>query len=170
MNITKAIAVLEQAISDPKVGLPEEIFRLISRLTPMVNVDLLIKDKKNRTLLAWRDDEFSGQGWHIPGGIVRFKESLEKRIQQVALTEIGCHVEFDPEPIITNQIHRTHDTRGHFISFLYNCTLEENFTPNNTERNQTEPGYLRWHDECPDNLIQVHELYRPYIISLKTAP
>jgi colanic acid biosynthesis protein WcaH len=123
----------------------------------------LIKDKHNRVLLAWRDDQFAGAGWHIPGGIVRYKETIEQRIQQVALTEIGCEVDFDPEPITINQIHRSHDTRGHFISFLYNCSVNQSFIPDNSDKHNHEPGFLDWHIVCPDNLIEVHEMYRKYI-------
>lgn len=43
----------------------------------MVNVDLLIKNvSSNETLLTWREDEYYGPGWHVPGGIVRFKETI----------------------------------------------------------------------------------------------
>ena len=38
---------LEMFIDDPKKGLEERIFLFISKLTPMVNVDLLIKNEKN---------------------------------------------------------------------------------------------------------------------------
>ena len=50
-------------------------------------------EKKN-TLLAWRDDHLNGKGWHIPGGIIRFKESIKKRINEVAKNEIGTLVDF----------------------------------------------------------------------------
>jgi len=99
MNIHEAIEFLDKQISDSSSGLPEELFFFISRLTPMVNVDLLIKDENGRTLLSWRDDSFAGAGWHLPGGIVRFKEKLEERVLKVAETEIGTVVEFDPVPV-----------------------------------------------------------------------
>ncbi len=163
MTLTQAIKIIEQHASSPEDGLPLELFWLVSRLTPLVNVDLLIKDRFNRVLLAWREDQFAGKGWHIPGGIVRYKETLEERIQQVALTEVGKKVKYDPNPIDINQIHRTHATRGHFISFLYICSVDSDFEPENQDLNQTDPGYLAWHQKCPVNLIEVHELYRNYI-------
>ena len=79
MDINEIIRMLEEKIENPRIGLPQEVFFLVSRLTPMVNVDLLIKDEKGRTLLAWRDDEFVGKGWHVPGGIIRFKEKAETK-------------------------------------------------------------------------------------------
>jgi len=162
MNVKEAIAVLEAEITNPTVGLPIDIFNFVSRLTPLVNIDLLIKDEHNRTLLAWRDDEFSGSGWHIPGGIVRYKESLETRIQKTAEKELSCSVKFNPIPITMNQINCSHITRGHFISFLYECQLNSHISPNNIKPNN--PGYLLWHESCPKNLISSHEMYRKYIL------
>ena len=60
----------------------QKCFGLVE-LTPLVNVDLLIKDS-GRTLLTWRDDEFYGPGWHIPGGILGFKERALDRLAKVA--------------------------------------------------------------------------------------
>lgn len=161
--LTDAIAILESHIENAREGLPFAVFELISRLTPMVNVDLLIKDSHDRFLLAWRDDQFAGQGWHIPGGIIRFKETLHQRIQQVALREIGKSVEFDPEPIAMNQVHCSHDTRGHFISLLYSCRIDDDYELDNHGRLPSDPGFLAWHEQCPDNLVKVHEMYRTFL-------
>ena len=46
MNLKNHIDILEKKIKEPKKGLPEEIFLLISRISPLINVDLLIKNKK----------------------------------------------------------------------------------------------------------------------------
>lgn len=55
-------------IDDPRNGLPEELFLFATEITPMVNVDLLVRDDEGRILLAWRDDDIYGTGWHVPGG------------------------------------------------------------------------------------------------------
>lgn len=163
MNAHQAIEFLEKQIKNPSQGLPEEVFLFVSRLTPMVNVDLLIKDEKNRTLLSWRNDKYAGSGWHLPGGILRFKENLEARILKVAEEEIKTRVEFNPIPVAVNQIICRHNTRGHFISLLYKCFLSNKFIPKNTGLTEKDKGYLRWHNSCPVNLVKVHEMYRKYI-------
>lgn len=163
MKIDKSIKYLEKQIENPKDGLPEKIFLFASRIIPLVNVDLLIKDDIGRTLLSWRDDEYSGKGWHIPGGVIRFKETLEERIHKVAELEIGTQVKFDPIPIAISQIILKKDTRGHAISFLYKCSLTSRDIPKNEGLKETNVGYLKWHNSCPDNLIKVHEVYRKFI-------
>lgn len=42
----KLINKIEKKIENPSKGLPEDIFRFISRITPLINVDLLIQNKK----------------------------------------------------------------------------------------------------------------------------
>jgi len=163
MDIKEVIKFLDNEISNPSLGLPKEIFLFISRTTPLVNVDLLIKDENNRTLLSWRDDQYAGKGWHVPGGIVRFKEKLEGRLQKVAKKEVGRTVKFDPIPIKMSQMICQNNTRGHFISILYKCFLPSKFIPENKGLLNKDAGYLMWHDSCPENLLKVQKIYRNYI-------
>lgn len=158
-----AIGHLKRHIENPTKGLPQEIFDFVTSIMPMVNVDLLIKDESNRTLLSWRDDGFQEPGWHVPGGILRYKETLEHRVNEVALNEIGAAMNFDALPLCMNQIICEHSTRGHAISFLYHCFLSADVPLPNACRPSTEAGYLEWHSGCPENLIPVHEIYRRYI-------
>jgi ADP-ribose pyrophosphatase YjhB (NUDIX family) len=164
MNLSDAIAALDRHVLDPSKGLPDDLFYYISRTTPLVNVDLLIKDEKGRTLLSWRNDRYSGKGWHVPGGIVRFKETLESRVEKVAECEIGAVIQFDPKPFVINQmIHQERDVRGHFISFLYKCFLSGTVSPNNEGLSVGDEGYLLWHERCPIDILPPHEIYRKYI-------
>ncbi len=164
LKLETSVATLVEAVPNPSLGLPDSIFYYISRTTPLVNVDLLIKDENGRTLLAWRDDLYAGTGWHVPGGIVRFKERLETRVEKVAETEIGTSVRFDPAPIALNQvILEDRQIRGHFISILYRCFLPGTFRPKNRGLSPEDAGYLAWHERCPANLLEVQEIYRGHI-------
>jgi len=163
MDMLDAIKILDEKVPDPSAGLPDDIFFYISRTTPLVNVDLLINDDQGRTLLSWRNDPYAGKGWHLPGGIVRFKERLETRVEKVAESEVGAQIDFDPSPIAINQIIlKEYRNRAHFISILYQCFLPASFIPDNKEINETDPGYLKWHNHCPKNLLKFHEIYRKF--------
>ncbi|OGW08211.1 MAG: hypothetical protein A2W77_07965 [Nitrospinae bacterium RIFCSPLOWO2_12_39_16] len=165
LQIKELLESVEALIADPNKGLPEDIFLFVSRITPLINVDLLIKDDKNGTLLTWRDDGYCAAGWHIPGGIIRYKETMAARIEAVAKNELGTSVEFDPTPIAINEIiHPSRNNRGHFISLLIRCSLT---TPPEEDlrfkgRNPM-PDEWMWHKCCPDNIIPVHEIYRKFI-------
>lgn len=164
MNIAEAVKFLDKQIKNSSKGLPEEVFLFASRIVPMVNVDLLIKDKNGRTLLSWRDDQYCGKGWHLPGGVIRFKETIKERLEKVAETEIGAKVKFELKPIAVNEIMIKSKTRGHFISLLYKCYLSSNFVPENKGLKETDAGYLKWHAACPDNLLKWHNnIYRKFL-------
>jgi ADP-ribose pyrophosphatase YjhB (NUDIX family) len=165
LKITKIINTLESLIKNPSEGLPEDIFLFISRITPIINVDLLIKNERNHTLLTWRDDGYWSPGWHVPGGIVRYKEKISNRINAVAASELGVNISFNEQPLAINEvIHPSRRVRGHFISLLYECTLISSLDENLKYKKGTPKiGQWAWHRKCPDNIIPVHEMYRKVI-------
>ena len=61
-KLKNLIAELERNVTNASEGLPDEIFYFVSRLTPYVNVDLLIDIPGKGILLTWRDDEYTGAG------------------------------------------------------------------------------------------------------------
>jgi ADP-ribose pyrophosphatase YjhB (NUDIX family) len=160
----KISEMLKPLAQDPSRGLPEEIFLLVSSLTPLANVDLLIQDEGGRTLLTWRDDGYYPPGWHIPGGIIRYKERIETRIRAVAREELAVEVDFNPVPLVVHEIiNSSRKERGHFISLLYRCHLrtpladDHRFQPANPRADD-----WRWHDAFPENMIPPHNIYRPF--------
>ena len=103
MRLDEHIDAIESAIADPRQGLPDEVFGLVTRLTPMNNVDLLIRNDRRETLLTWRDDELY-RGWHVPGGIIRFKERMADRVAEVARLELGAAVTIKGAPVAVNEV------------------------------------------------------------------
>lgn len=162
-RLHELIEQLRKYIDRPEIGLPEEIFLLATEITPMVNVDLLIKDKEGRILLSWRKDKFYEEGWHVPGGILRLKETFEKRIREVGEIEIGCtNIKYNPIPIeIVPIICPEMKQRGHFVSFVFECQLPKDFEIVNNV-SEYEAGFLKWHDVYPNNMLKVHEFYKKY--------
>lgn len=157
---------LQAITGDPTKGLPEEVFIYASQITPLVNVDLLIKDEVNGVLLTWRDDDYYDAGWHVPGGIIRYKETFSDRIHAVARQELGASVVYDPDPIAINQvIHPTKRIRGHFISLLFACRLTSPPTVTMAAHVPPTKGQWQWHKTCPKNLIPIHNMYRSYLFS-----
>lgn len=172
--------IMKEEKIDPRNGLPLQLFLLSTCLSPTVNIDLLVVDKKKGVLLAYRDDPYWEGGWHIPGGCVRMHERLEDRVHSDAIKELGCDVKFNSKPIcIKEDIVKIGERpwmenefeRGHGISFLYKCELPKDYDENkyNKDNNLKEgqSGYLRWFKETPDNLLKCHK--RQYGDILKEA-
>ena len=152
----QAIKVIRESAGDASLGLPEEVFELASSIVPMINVDLLCQDSQDRILMIWRDDPICGCGWHIPGGIIRFKESIEERLLRTAENELGTRIQFDLEPIAVNQFVLPQNVRGHFISLLYRCYLSDQFLefPAADPEKQYQPGDICWHSVCPQQWVK----------------
>jgi ADP-ribose pyrophosphatase YjhB (NUDIX family) len=162
MDFSTTIDSLDTALGDPRQGLPEEVFRFASRITPLINVDLLIQDDDGRTLLTWRDDESFGQGWHIPGGIIRYKETAAHRIRACARQELGAEVSFDAAPLLVSETIRPCRDRGHFISLLYRCRLTTPPEPARRSESRPSPGAWQWHASCPPDLLEAQAHYAPF--------
>lgn len=165
LELTKIIDKLESSIQNPSKGLPEEVFLFVSRVTPLINVDLLIKNERNQTLLTWRADNFF-TGWHIPGGIIRYKETIAERLKAVAKIELDAEVEFNLVPFAMNEIIvNERKNRGHFISLLYQCTLVTQ--PDERLRCKgysPKPNEWMWHSSCPADIIPMHsKIYGKFI-------
>lgn len=167
MTIQSAVDILNGFVPDPTQGLPEELFRFASAIVPMVNVDLLIQNDQGQTLLTWREDEFFPPGWHIPGGIIRYKETAHDRIRAVAAKELGAAVRSSETPIAFNEIimEPSWRIRGHFISLLYRCELLESpAAPESINMNSPRGGEWAWHYGCPERLYKSQEFYRKFIL------
>ncbi|MFH0855137.1 MAG: NUDIX hydrolase [Candidatus Omnitrophota bacterium] len=165
MKIKGIVKELEARIKDPAKGLPEEVFLFMSRITPLVNVDLLIKNKRKQTLLTWRDDGYFPAGWHIPGGIVRYKEPIARRIKAVAAAELGAKVRCSATPLLIREVViPALRNRAHAISFLYECSLASLPAKGLMYAGGCpKQGQWAWHEKCPKDLISVHRMYRRFI-------
>jgi ADP-ribose pyrophosphatase YjhB (NUDIX family) len=158
MTLEDAISFLKTCVR-PGEDLPEELFLFVSTITPLVNVDLLIKDERDRTLLTWRDDAFYGAGWHLPGGIIRYKEPAQQRIQKVADEELGCAVFAELVATLIGENFSEHRERGHLISLLYRCRLASEPAPSLQAGETPHPGQWRWHTKPPEDLLPVQHVY-----------
>jgi ADP-ribose pyrophosphatase YjhB (NUDIX family) len=128
------------------------------------NVDLLVQDEKHRVLLAWREDAF-GQGWHVPGSIIRHREEIGHRINSCAKDEFGCALAVAARPVALIQIF---DDRGHSISMCYTAALQGTPSlPLINEGDVPEPGSLRWFDRPPLALYPSHLVYSFVIEALQ---
>lgn len=158
--------ILEQFMKiDGREGLEEEIFIAVSTIIPIVNVDLLILDSQNHILLSWRDDVYFGKGWHLPGGCIRYKETMAQRIQKTAMNEIGTRVIAASEPIAVKDVIMGRDNakvreRAHHLAILYKCRLPDQFVIDNDKKSKGTPGYLQWFEAIPEDILPIHEVYR----------
>ena len=150
---------------DAANGIGEELYLAISQLTPSINVDLIVKsDDGKKTLLTWRDDRYYGPGWHVPGGVIRFKEKMLDRVHKVAKKELQRQLSTVNGPVGFHEMfNQVRDVRGHFISFVYEVTLSDPPPAGQGAAEVPTNGQWQWFETCPENLIPNQSALRGYI-------
>lgn len=161
--------VMQEEGINPEEGLTTPLFLFATSLVPMPNIDLLVLNEQGQMLLSWRDDLVYGKGWHIPGGCLRIRETLEERVRKTAETELGVLVRYEQEPIVIREgiLKRKRPwlenqlVRSHHISFMYAATEDgERLKTVIRQESGCKSGCLKWFDSVPQNLLEEQtELY-----------
>lgn len=175
-RLSELIRELQEELTKENIntceGLPEDLFLFSTTLAPVANVDLFITDSDRRVLLSWRDDEHYGNGWHIPGGCLRLKETMETRIQKTAQKELDCVVSYYPHPILVKELIVKQERpwlnnqleRSHNISILFDCSLPKDYMISNKQIDEHTAGFLKWFDHVPEDLLDAHkDIYGKYL-------
>ena len=175
-SLSQPIAAIDRAIGQPHPGrLPLDLFLLVSRLIPLFTVDLWIQNEDGSVLLTWREDEFFGRGWHVPGSALRLGETTQHRLHECAREELGAEIEAEPLPFDLMEEIQPHirdgtdpkaRDRAHNVSAAYRCRLLTPPDPARAYRPETgqppQPGQWAWHPRCPDELLAVHRCYEKH--------
>ncbi len=145
------------------MDLPQHLFDYVSSITPLVSVELVVTCPSNLVLLSWRDDGLYGPGWHLPGGILRHKESLIDRIRLVASKECSIESFVSCTFLQVNQImNPDRNLRGHFIAFVY-CLAIDHIPC--FDKSDLKNGSLELFSCAPPNLIEQHRRFENLINS-----
>lgn len=92
-EIKKLIKLLkklkEDGLAPPKT--PLSVWKELATILPAPAVEVLVTKNGKDFLLTLRNDEY-WQGWHIPGGFMLAKESVEQACSRIAQKEIGIDV------------------------------------------------------------------------------
>ncbi|QQG44259.1 MAG: NUDIX domain-containing protein [Candidatus Roizmanbacteria bacterium] len=74
--------------------LTEEEFKSIYSKVPRLAVEVIIKTPEGIVLTLRSIEPYKGT-WHIPGGTVYYKETINEAIERVAKEELGVEVNID---------------------------------------------------------------------------
>ena len=143
------------------------LYHFCSALMPSVNVDVILRDEEDRFLLSWRDDEFYGPGWHVPGGVLRHKETLASRVvhvlnRELSIESVGLADHLSNPAQLREIFHPERCVRGHFLSILFDLKLSQ-VNPDLKQQQVISNGRIEFFRVPPKNLIKEHaRLYGDY--------
>ena len=137
----KELSTLLKKIDNPYDGLPQPVFEVLCGIIPFVACELAIVNEKNEVLLAWRQDEW-WHGWHFPGGLLRFRESFEERLEKVAWDELGLNLTSHKFLFVKDC---SQSARGHVVSLVFLC------------HTVMTPKKGKFFKKMPKNIIEGHK-------------
>jgi len=73
--------------------LSESTFQTIIGATPLVSIDLIVKNAKGEVLLGYRTNRPAQGYWFVPGGRVQKNEKLDKAFLRLTEAELGIAIE-----------------------------------------------------------------------------
>lgn len=84
----KEITTLVRLLGKLRWPVPYPVFLAICKSIPIIAIDVAIMPNPKHILLTYRNDDFY-KGWHIPGSILRYHDSIEKAQKRVTSGELG---------------------------------------------------------------------------------
>ena len=73
--------------------LSESTFQTIIGATPLVSIDLIVKNANGEVLLGYRTNRPAQGYWFVPGGRVQKNERLDKAFLRLTEAELGMAIE-----------------------------------------------------------------------------
>ena len=69
--------------------LEKELFSSIIENTPLISIDLIVRDDENKILLGKRVNKPAYGSWFVPGGRIYKDEKIEEAFKRITKDEIG---------------------------------------------------------------------------------
>ena len=111
----------------------------------------------------------TGWRWHLPGGIIRFREQMIRRVEKVATSECCIIPKNITGPIeYFESIDILQKERSHFITFIFSCQVDIQKTELTFGKDwltNLEKG--KFFKFFPEEMIPLHHKYKKFFNSTK---
>ena len=67
----------------------------VIKKTPLVAIDLILKNNLNEVLLGLRNNEPAKNFWFVPGGRILIRERISDSFQRIVREELGTNLSFN---------------------------------------------------------------------------
>lgn len=127
------------------MNLSPDDFALVLHSTPLVSIDLLIRNGKGEVLLGLRRNRPARDCWFVPGGRIRKNEALRDALRRIALTELGvapAHWELQGayDHVYEDNALERAGINTHYVALGCRCLLP----PNASLTPDAQHAELRW--------------------------
>lgn len=111
--------------------LDENTFSTVLESTPLVSIDLLIKNENNEYLLGERINRPAKGFWFVPGGRILKSETLKAAFERLTLAEIGKCYPMESARLLGPYDHIYSDSvlgehiSTHYVAIAYEFEVEK---------------------------------------------
>ena len=110
--------------------LDKETFSTVIESTPLVSIDLVVKNKQGKALLGERLNKPAQGFWFVPGGRILKNESLVDAFKRLTAEELGQTLSIEQAQLLGPFDHFYNDNvfgdafSTHYVAIAYELTLE----------------------------------------------
>jgi colanic acid biosynthesis protein WcaH len=101
------------------VMLPINVFKTVIEATPLISIDLIVRNDQQKILLGKRTNRPAQGFWFVPGGRVLKDESLEAAFKRILTAELG--ITFNSKNLVSK-------FQGVYQHFYDDNAIDYNFT------------------------------------------
>ena len=115
-----------------KSFLPLEAFKTIVQNTPLVSIDLVVRNTHSEVLLGKRLSQPAKGFWFVPGGRILKDELFKQAFRRLVFEELGVHHEIDDSHFLGSFEHHYPDVSSgsdfsiHYIVLAFELNLDLN--------------------------------------------
>lgn len=141
--------------------LPIDTFKTIIESTPLISIDLLVRNSKGEILLGKRLNRPAQGYWFVPGGRILKDESMEVAFARLVRDELGAEMSIDRARFLGPFEHFYNDNvtgeefSTHYVVLGYEITLDTAINELPLEQH----GNYRWLSETAmlaDDSVHIH--------------
>jgi len=145
--------------------LDDEKFLEIIDLAPLVSIDLIVYNDKNKVLLGKRANRPAKDYWFVPGGRIRKNEKIEDAVKRISRYELGIELSIDQGELLGGFNHNYPDNyfniegvNTHYVVLAYQFKINTSKILKDTQHSE-----MRWWEV--DKIVSdpnVHEHTKDY--------
>lgn len=155
--------------------LDRDTFKTIVDKTPLISIDLVVRNSTGEVLLGQRLNKPAQGFWFVPGGRILKDESIANAFKRLTLNELGITIDikdarylglyehFYPDSIFSDDTTQS-SVSTHYVVNAFEVILPES----NVELPKEQHGEYRWftEDELLDS-VEVHDHSKWYFDKTK---
>ena len=144
--------------------LDNKTFLRIIQATPLVSIDLLIRNRQGQVLLGKRSNRPAKGFWFVPGGRIRKNEPVNEALRRISEVELGVRIERAELRGVFDHIYPDNfagepGINTHYVVLAFEYELR----PGEEMRPDGQHSELRWWDVAEAlSSAEVHENTRAY--------